>query len=157
MQIQIDSREKAKAIQKILAEFDRQGVGYFVSKLYVADYVNLDNPRLAIDRKQNLSEVYSNLCHEHKRFTDELLRASSAGIRVIVLVEHGGVKSIEDVAAWYNPRLRTSPYAWDGRRLYKTMVTVAAKYGVEWQFCSKNQTGRRIIELLQGGENGQDR
>ena len=37
MNIQIDSREKARAIQKIVAEFDRQGVDHFVSKLYVGD------------------------------------------------------------------------------------------------------------------------
>ena len=152
MQIQIDSREKAKAIQKILATFDRDGVQYFTSKLYVADYMCLDNSRLVVDRKQNLSEVYSNLCQEHKRFCSELVRAKDAGIQVIVLVEHGGsIKTIDDVPGWYNPRLRASPYAWDGKRLHKTMLTVASKYGVRWEFCSKAQTGERIIELLGGG------
>ena len=52
MNIQIDSREKARAIRKIVAEFDRQGVDHFVSKLYVGDYMNYDNPRLIIDRKR---------------------------------------------------------------------------------------------------------
>ena len=33
MQIQIDSREKSRAIQKIVAEFERQDVKYVVSKL----------------------------------------------------------------------------------------------------------------------------
>ena len=90
MQIQLDSREKAKAIQKILAEFDRQNVRYFTSKLYVGDYMNLDNPRLIIDRKQNLSEVYTNLCQGKKRFEAELTRANEAGIKLIILCEHGG-------------------------------------------------------------------
>ena len=57
MNIQIDSREKARAIRKIVAEFDRQGVDHFVSKLYVGDYMNYDNPRLIIDRKQDLTEL----------------------------------------------------------------------------------------------------
>jgi ERCC4-type nuclease len=152
MDIQIDSREKAHAIEKILAEFERQGVNHFVSKLYVADYMSLDNSRLAIDRKQNLSELYCNLCQGHKRFASELTRAQTAGIQLIILIEHGGnIKTIEDVKNWENPRLKVSPYAWDGLRMYKTMITVQGKYGVEWQFCSKMQTGKRIIEILSSG------
>lgn len=54
MVIQIDSREKPRAIGKILDEFDRQGVRHFVSKLYVGDYQRLDNSLLVVDRKQNL-------------------------------------------------------------------------------------------------------
>jgi ERCC4-type nuclease len=154
MHIQIDSREKAHAIEKILAEFDRQGVNHFVSKLYIADYMSLDNPRRVIDRKQNLSELYCNLCQDHKRFIAELLRAQAAGIELIILIEHGGsIKSIEDVQNWNNPRLKVSPYAWDGLRMYKTMLTVQSKYGVRFEFCSKAQTGRRIIEILKGEKN----
>lgn len=44
MTIQIDSREKAKAIKKIIATFDSEKVDYFISKLYVGDYMNFDNP-----------------------------------------------------------------------------------------------------------------
>ena len=46
MIIQIDSREKARAITKIVAEFDRQNITHPVSKLMVGDYMNYDNPRL---------------------------------------------------------------------------------------------------------------
>lgn len=60
MIIQIDSREKAKAITKILEEFKKQEVQCFVSKLFVGDYVSLDNSRLVVDRKQNLAELYIN-------------------------------------------------------------------------------------------------
>lgn len=153
--IQIDSREKAKAIKNILAEFDRQSVQYYTSKLYVGDYMSLDNPRLIIDRKQNLNEVCSNLCQQHKRFVAELVRANEAGIKLIILVEHGGgIKKLEDVKGWYNPRLKVSPYAWDGLRLFKVMYTTAKKYNTEFMFCNKSQTGKRIIELLGGGNDG---
>lgn len=57
MIIQIDSREKARAIKKIVEEFERWGISHPVSKLMVGDYMNYDNPRLIIDRKQNLSEL----------------------------------------------------------------------------------------------------
>ncbi|MBR5808844.1 MAG: ERCC4 domain-containing protein [Clostridia bacterium] len=150
MDIQIDSREKAKAIQKILAEFDKQGITYDISKLIVGDYMNFDNPRLIIDRKQNLSEVYGNLCQGHKRFVNELVRANRLGIHLIVLIEHGGqIKTLEDVKQWDNPRLKKSPYAWDGERLYNVMLTMQGKYGIEFKFCDKRNTGKKILELLQ--------
>lgn len=153
MHVQIDSREHAHAIKKILAEFERRDVEHFVSKLYVGDYASLDNPRRVIDRKQSLSELYGNLCQEHKRFAAELLRAQAAGIELIILVEHGGkIKSMEDVKDWNNPRLKVSPYAWDGLRMYKTMLTVQSKYGVRFEFCTKAQTGARIIEILRGDQ-----
>lgn len=148
MQIQIDSREKAKAIQNILKELDNQKVDYFSSKLYVGDYMSLDNPRLVIDRKQNLGEVCTNLCSkDNSRFWDELRRAHKAGIKLIFLVEHSNqIKSIPDVAKW------SSKYSTiTGRQLIDKMFQVAISYSVDWEFCDKLHTGRRIIELL-GGE-----
>lgn len=148
MQIQIDSREKAKAIQKVLEEFDRQKVDYFSSKLYVGDYMSLDNPRLIIDRKQNLGEVCTNLCsRDNSRFWDEIRRAHKNNLKIIFLVEHSNqIKSIPDVAKW-NSKYSTIT----GRQLIDKMFQVAIAYGVDWQFCDKRSTGRRIIEIL-GGE-----
>ena len=149
MQIQIDSREKAKAIKKIIAEFESQGIVHYTSKLYVGDYMNLDNPRLVVDRKQNLTEVCSNVCQDHERFRAELIRAKEAGIQVIILVEHGGcVETLEDVIWWNNPRLKQSPKAIAGERLYKIILTLERKYGCRFVFCKKEDTGKRIIELL---------
>ena len=51
MQIQIDTREKARAIRKIVDEFDRQGVRYISSKMYVGDYCDLERPLVIIDRR----------------------------------------------------------------------------------------------------------
>lgn len=152
MTIQIDSREKARAIEKIVAHFDREGVRHFVSKLPVGDYMSLDNPRLVIDRKQNLQELVGNVCQQHRRFVAELQRAQDYGIRLILLCEHGGkIRTLEDVVRWENPRLRVSPLAMSGPRLYKVLSTICMKYGVEIHFCDKRSTGRRIVELLGGG------
>lgn len=149
MQIQIDSREKAKAIKKIITEFDYQGIMHYTSKLYVGDYMNLDNPRLVVDRKQNLTEVCSNVCQDHERFRTELIRAQEAGIQVVILVEHGGaIEKLEDVIWWNNPRLKKSPKAITGERLYKILLTLERKYGCRFLFCKKEDTGKKIIELL---------
>lgn len=174
MIIQIDSREKAHAITRIVAEFDRQGIQHPVSKLMVGDYMNYDNPRLIVDRKQSLGEVVADLTQQHARFRNEMLRAQEYGIQLIILVEEGtAVRSIADVERWVNPRTWTYcrrygiPTSGDlqanirefvehggqkppqsGAWLAKTMRTVTEKYGVRWEFCCKRDTGRKIIELL---------
>lgn len=149
MVIQIDSREKAKAIKLILAEFDRQGVKYYTSKLWTGDYMNLDNPRVIVDRKQNLSELCQNVCQDHDRFRRELVRAQENDIQLIVLCEHGkDIECLEDVIFWENPRLKKSPKATTGQTLYNILSTLKTKYGVMFEFCEKEETGKRIVELL---------
>jgi hypothetical protein len=111
--IQIDSREKARAIAKIIAEFDKQGVKHYISKLWAGDYMSLDNPRLIIDRKQNLSEYCANTCQNHDRFRNELIRAQENGIKLIILIEHNNrIKSIDDVETWENPRRKVKTKVW---------------------------------------------
>lgn len=149
MVIQIDSREKAKAIKLILAEFDRQGVKYYTSKLWAGDYMSLDNPRVIVDRKQNLSELCQNVCQDHDRFRRELVRAQENDIQLIILCEHGkDVECLEDVIFWENPRLKKSPKATTGQTLYNILSTLKTKYGVKFEFCEKEETGKRIVELL---------
>ena len=163
MVIQIDSREKARAIGKIVEEFDRHGIQHPISKLIVGDYMSYDNPRLVIDRKQNLTELCINVCQDHDRFRRELLRAQELGIQLIFLIEHGKeIRTLDDVIWWKNPReerrirmedgglkvIRTK--AMRGEVLYKILKTQERKYGCRFLFCSKKETGKRIIEILEG-------
>lgn len=165
MIIQIDSREKARAITKIVAEFDRQGITHPVSKLMVGDYMNYDNPRLIIDRKQNLSELCSNVCQDHERFRRELMLAQKNEIQLVFLVEHGnGIRQLTDVIWWENPRRwkrRKNPDTgrWEevetkaktGETLYKILCTQERKYGCRFLFCDKEQTGAEIVRILSNG------
>ena len=160
MTIVIDSREKQKAITKIIAEFDRQWIKHISSKLFVGDYMSLDNPKVIVDRKQNLSEICSNVCQDHDRFRRELTRAQEAGIKIIILIEHGkDITCLEDIIFWENPRgivrkkvngkwqtIKTK--ATTGETLYKILTTLQEKYGCEFQFCTKEETGERILEIL---------
>lgn len=160
MVIQIDSREKAKAITNIIAEFDRRNIKHPVSKLFVGDYMNYENPRLIVDRKQNLSELCSNVCQGHERFHNEIKRAIDNEIQLVFLVEHGSdIQCLEDVIFWQNPRgikrqkvagrwTVTKTKATSGEKLYKILSTIERKYGVRFEFCTKDQTGKRIVEIL---------
>lgn len=151
MVIQIDTREKPRTIEKIVEEFDKQGVQHFNSKLPVGDYMSLENAKLVIDRKQNLLEVCSNVCQQHERFVNELKRARQYGIKIIFLVEHSNrIKTLEDVRSWVNPRLKTSKLAVSGERLYKILSTLQSTYDTKFLFCDKAHTGKRILEILGG-------
>lgn len=151
MTIQVDSREKPRAIGKIIQYFDAHQIQHFVSKLPVGDYMSLDNPRLVIDRKANLLELCSNVGQQHARFSSELILASNLGIKIIILCEHGPLIScLEDIREWANPRLRISPKAITGERLYKILHTMSVRHNVGFEFCDKRSTGRRIVEILGG-------
>ena len=153
MVIIVDTREKPRAIVKILAEFDRQGVKYVRRALPFADYFNPDRPDVTIDRKQNLLEIAGNVVQQRARFIREVERCNRAGCHMILLIEHSNrIRSLEDVIGWKNPRLKVSPLAVSGERLFRIMKAMEIKYGIEWQFCSKQQTGKRIIELLRSDE-----
>lgn len=167
MQIQVDTREHKREWERIERHFLSAGADYFRSKLYVGDYCNVDFPRLVIDRKKDLLELIGNVTQQHERFRDELVRAKEKGFKIIILCEHGkDITELSDIIFWRNPRLDMTewvmenghpvkkqmfPKATTGVQLYKSLKTIQDKYDVEFQFCSKDETGFRIIELLERG------
>ena len=154
MVIIVDTREKPRAIRKILEEFDRQGIDVVRRALSFADYADPARlPGIVIDRKQNLLEVASNVVQGRPRLVREIERCNRAGCRLVFLVEHGGqIRSLEDVIRWKNPRLKESPMAVSGDRLFRIMKAMEGYYGIEWRFCDKRRTGKEIIRILKGEE-----
>lgn len=148
MQIQIDSREKSRAIKKIVAEFERQNVKYFVSKLYVGDYINLERPLVIIDRKQNIAEIARNATSDHKRMKRELERLDEMGAKMHFLIEQDRIdgkpiSGLEDIMLW-EPKFG----AIIGERVYRILRAWQHKHNVEYVFCSKRNTGKEILRLL---------
>ena len=139
-----DSREKKNT--HILDYFQRHNIEYEVKKLDTADYWNSKNPNVLIDRKKDLNEVAQNLCsQDSSRFWSELRRAHSEKKKLIILVEHGGnIKSLQDVSSWKSKYSTIT-----GSRLQSEMYRITIAYGVQWEFCSKKSTGKRIVELLE--------
>lgn len=138
-----DSREKKNA--HILAYFDRHNIEYEVKKLDVGDYM-YEGGAISVDRKQNLDEVAHNLMNksDKSRFWKEVRRARDKGIRLIVLCEHGGkIHSIKDVANWHS---KYSPVS--GTSLMNEIYRVHIAYNIDFLFCDKRSTGRRIVEIL---------
>ena len=179
--ILIDSREKPKAITKIIKCFEENKIDYDTSKLYVGDYQSLDNPKIVVDRKQNLAEIMQNVTQ--KRFRDELTRTKKAGIHLIILIEHSkDITCIDDVTKWKNQRLEFYKFQlkkqlglfgefneWylyreakekglkprkppiSPEQLRKALHTIEEnkeEYNVSFEFCSKSETGQKILEIL---------
>lgn len=151
MRIVVDTREKPRAIVRIMNTFETEGVEVIRRALPFGDYCDPDNPGIVIDRKQNLLETASCCVQDRSRFLREVERAHRAGARLIILVEHSNqIRTLEDVIKWNNPRLKVSPLAVDGPRLFRIMHAIGNRYGFEWAFCDKVHTGRKIIEILGG-------
>lgn len=151
----IDTREKPTAIGKITAYFDTQGIQYDRTKLYIGDYMYLDNPTLVIDRKQSIAEISANCTRDHKRFKAELERAKAAGVTIVFLIEQNRyqdrgktktVNSIEDLILW-EPKYGVIR----GEQIYRILSGWLYKYPIRIEFCDKRSTGRRIIEILDEG------
>ena len=141
-----DTREKRN--QHIKAYFDKHGIEYEIRKLDVGDYQIEGKPQVSVDRKRNLQELSKNLMNakDHSRFWKEVRRAREQKIKLFVLVEHGGqIKSIEDVAKWTDKYSGVS-----GRDLMNEIYRVHISWGVNFLFCDKRSTARRIIEILEG-------
>ena len=137
------------------------------TKLFVGDVSLLNNQTICIDLKSGLQEIYGNIISEHQRFVRECKRAYESDIHLVILCEESGIKSVQDVAAWRNPRVtkweklrdahrqgkrmneQLSPYPpVSSERLCKAMQTIAERYHIEWRFCDKADTARTICEIL---------
>ena len=94
---------------------------------------------------------------DHRRFRSECIRAQEAGIQLVILVEeempYGKVdywqvpiwKSSGKYHKYGDPMTRVEPKA-----LKKAMLTMMHKYGVRFEFCSRKNSPKRVIEILKG-------
>ena len=120
----------------------------------------------AVDTKCSMTELYTNLIQQHARFHDEVHLAMNNDIELYILVENkDGIKNTDDVKKWANPRI--FKYCKDKKQagktgripprppasnvqLIKIMHSMHRDYGVEFVFCSPQDAGKRVIELLEG-------
>ena len=162
-----DQTGKHKALEEWM---EREGHTLVRSKMYVGDIALLHDQSVCVDLKSlGLTEVYNNLVQSHSRFRNECIRAQEANIKLIVLVEQKGVRSLDDVKKWENPQRKR----WDKKHLYNQwliahgkepvaeskppvpserlagmMDAMNLKYGVEWEFCHPDDVGENVYRIL---------
>lgn len=150
----IDTREKPKAIENILATFEAEGVPVARTKLLFGDYADYNRPGIVVDRKQNIAELAKNVTVEHGRFIAELERAKAANAKLVILVEQNrykdrdkwiSVKDISDLMLWSNPHTKIR-----GEKVFRVLSELIYKYNISVIFCEKSTTGKRILEIIYG-------
>ena len=142
MHIIVDSREKK--CDHIKKWFDKHGIEYEIRKLDEGDYQIAGQQNISVDRKKDMQEMYNCVVNDKSRFYKEVRRCHQKGIKLYVLIEHGGqIKSLADVPSW-KPKYGTITSREIADRLYRLHIS----YGVEFLFCDKRSTGRKIIEIL---------
>lgn len=139
-----DTKEKVNG--HVLRYFENHNIQYIEKALKTGDYMDSTKMDITVDRKSGLHELLMNLCSSDKsRFWKEIRRSLNDGIKFYILCEQGGqYKSIKDVANYTDKYSRVS-----GRELMERMYAAHIAYGVEFIFCDKRSTGRKILELLQ--------
>lgn len=150
----IDTREKPKAIETILKQFDEAGIRHERTKLLFGDYMDYNRPHIVVDRKQNIAELAKNCTVEAERFKKELERAQRANSRLVILVEQNRykdrdewkqVRDISDLMLWSNPHTTIR-----GEKVFRVLSSWTNKYNLSVVFCDKRVTGRKILEIIYG-------
>ena len=148
-----DSRQQAGKHETKHAAWAEHGDKVIRCALPFGDYMAV--PPVSVDTKASMLEIAQNIGgskQEHNRFRRELQRAQEAGCHLYVLVENEeGIRTLEDVAVWVNPRLIESPKAITGLRLARAMETMQERYGVTFLFCHPERAAATIHYLLERG------
>lgn len=147
-----DSRQKAGKHDLKHAFWSEVGVSIERTKLPVGDYA-VWGGSVSVDTKQDVEEIAANIGgKEHARFREECKLAKRLGAVLVVLVENrDGFTCVDDVTAWVNPNPRKTARSIEGARLAKAMKTMAERYGVRFEFCTPEESGRRVLEILRDG------
>lgn len=146
-----DTRQKAEKHTIKHAKWQAHGDTLTRCALPCGDYT-LPSP-VYIDTKANMQEIAQNIGgteKEHARFRRELILARDIGTKLYVLVENEeGIRDLNGVACWVNPRLIESPRAITGQRLARAMETMQERYGVTFLFCHPEQAAGVIWSILE--------
>lgn len=133
--------------------FDKNNVQWIRTGLPSADYMKIiyddgfvKDYSVLIDTKKDVEEIAGNLCRttEHERIKREIEKAKGLGCKnFIFLVCDNKIKTIDDLKNWSSKRTKVK-----GETLLKIMSTMSQRYGIKFIFTSKQNAGKKIIELL---------
>lgn len=150
-----DTRQQANKHRLKHEYWSEHGIEVVRTKLLVGDYM-LFGGTICVDTKMDVEEIAGNIGgSNHARFREECKLAKRIGATLIVLVENlNGFRSIQDVTTWVNPNLNKTARSIEGPRLAKAMNTMSERYGVQFTFCAPEDSGRMVIDLLNGEDSG---
>ena len=150
-----DSRQQAGKHRNIHRQLGAMGHQVVRTKLYLRDYQLSNRGDVVVDTKKDMLELAMDICRDHKRFSEECKKAYDAGIKLVILTEE--LLPTGGLANWKSPTWKTTTARHKAgesiskvkpETLYKAIHTMSTKYGVEFHFCDKDETGARIMDIL---------
>ena len=153
-----DTRNQAGKHRNIKQQLAMLGHQVARSKLYVGDYQLANSGKIVVDTKKDMLELAMDLCRDHVRFRRECEKARDAGIKLIILTEEE--LPVGGLANWQSPKWKTAgkghkagdPISQvQAETLYKQIHTMSSRYGVEFRFCRRDETGQLLASLLEAG------
>lgn len=137
-----DTREQQtprarKRLEQIQAPIERVALSFgdYSAKCDALDL----RDSVAIERKMDLTELAHCYCQDRKRFTREFERAKESGAKLYLLIENG---SLDDAYSGHY-RARVHPAS-----LTASMLAWLARYDCQILFCSANNTGKVVHDIL---------
>lgn len=157
--LQIDSRQQAFKHDIKDKWFADNGIKTLRSKLPFGDYALINDTSLVVDTKHNFLELEGNLTKDHVRFRNEITNANAYDIDVVILIEEDKkYLNLDEFAMFYKiPRWKSTtdkhkrgqPMAYfNVETIVKAMKTMQEKYRVIFEFTTKEECPKRIIEIL---------
>lgn len=146
-----DSRQKRGKHDEKRMYFENQGIIVKRAQLPFGDYIIM--PSIVVDTKRSIIEIAQNLCGsvaERNRFAEEMKNAKLAGVKLVFLIEDSRFSRQNDL---YDVKIKLhSGKVIRGEQLATAMSICEIRYGCEFQFCSPEEAGHRIIKVLEGGK-----
>lgn len=149
-----DTREKVGKHKNIERYCRLHKIALQRLKLDVGDYMLGEEengefrPRgqVSVDIKGGgLLELANDLTRDHQKLDRKYKRCLENKIKLFVIVEEPIITSINEVSDWSHPYGGIS-----GRKLYDYIFRLTLSYGVKFIFCSKSNSPKTIIKILQG-------
>ena len=110
-------------------------------RLNVGDYM-FPNGKVSVDLKRDLSELASDLHRDRLEFNKKYKKCYHDNIKLIVLVEQP-ITKMSEILSWESKHSRIS-----GKYLFDMMYDLKISYGIEFKFCSRNETASVVMDLL---------
>lgn len=168
MNIIQDTREKNNKHNQAEDYFKKNNIKILRTKLPFGDYALYGDFTLVVDFKANLLEIAGNLTKDHARFKREIIGANDFGTGIVILIEEDKQYTFDTLITDYkiptykNKGWKTLPngkktithYAgqpmaqFNIETVVKIMKTMQERYAVLFEFTTKENCGKKIIDIL---------
>ena len=145
-----DTRQKKSKHDNIKEYCEKEGIIIYPLTLHTGDYMfgEIENGRISptgnvsVDTKADLVELCADLTKDEIAFNKKYRKCFDDKIKLYVLTEQK-VTSLRQLAKWQNPHSSIN-----GRKLIDKIYRLKFMFGIEFLFCDKSETPKKIIDIL---------